>query len=250
MRLKAVHALDTSSFVEDAFETIKTQSYKPGYQKKSVAPSSKDSPSQRQQHRSGKADRTSAQNGNTVRSTSKKRQWEGGEERGGRDSHYNRGVGNDHRAMKQVRRGVYRSGFPDGGRGGRANAYQNKEMGSGIYPGQPNMQMPQMPGLPPNFPQLDPSNPIAAMMAMQAMGFPPMPAFPGPSMVSSALDDMLAIEPNAYQTSPQPQLSSVKRIKERCKDYDTKGFCALGSTCPYEHGTDRVVVPDQNDGRK
>ena len=92
--------------------------------------------------------------------------------------------------MKQVRRGGYQSGFHDGGRGGRSNGYLNKDLGSGVYPGQPSLQMPQMPGLPPNFPQLDPSNPIAAMMAMQAMGFPPMPAFPGPPMVSSILNIM------------------------------------------------------------
>jgi hypothetical protein len=29
----------------------------------------------------------------------------------------------------------------------------------------------------------------------------------------------------------------------RCFDYDTKGFCARGSTCPYEHGTNSVVMP-------
>ena len=91
-------------------------------------------------------------------------------------------MGNDHRAMKQVRRGGYRSGF-DGGRGARSNGYQNKDMNSGIYPGVSGMQMQQVPGIPPNFPQLDPSNPLAAMMAMQAMGFPPMPTFPGPPMV-------------------------------------------------------------------
>ena len=96
-------------------------------------------------------------------------------------------MGNDHRAMKQVRRGGYRSGFSDNGRGGRTNGYQNKDMNSSVYPGLSSLQMPQVPGLPPNFPQLDPSNPIAAMMAMQAMGFPPMPAFPGPSVVSSLI---------------------------------------------------------------
>ena len=152
--------------------------------------------------------------------------------------------------MKQVRRGGHRSGFPDGGRGGRSNGYQNKDIGPSVYPAQSSLQMPQMPGLPPNFPQLDPSNPLAAMMAMQAMGFPPMPTFPGPPMVSYTLSDMSIIEPHNYQTSPQAQFSPVNRIKERCKDYDTKGFCALGSTCPYEHGTDHIVVSDQNDGRK
>lgn len=29
----------------------------------------------------------------------------------------------------------------------------------------------------------------------------------------------------------------------RCFDYDTKGFCARGSTCPYEHGANAVNAP-------
>ena len=40
----------------------------------------------------------------------------------------------------------------------------------------------------------------------------------------------------------------MKRIGERCRDYDEKGFCALGSTCPYEHGTNPIIVPGEGDG--
>lgn len=30
--------------------------------------------------------------------------------------------------------------------------------------------------------------------------------------------------------------------KQRCKDYDEKGFCLLGENCPYDHGLDPLVV--------
>nr|NP_001071908.1 zinc finger protein [Ciona intestinalis]BAE93295.1 zinc finger protein [Ciona intestinalis] len=38
--------------------------------------------------------------------------------------------------------------------------------------------------------------------------------------------------------------SETKEKKERCWDYDQKGFCMKGDSCPYDHGTDAVVVDD------
>ncbi|RDD41079.1 RNA-binding protein 26 [Trichoplax sp. H2] len=34
------------------------------------------------------------------------------------------------------------------------------------------------------------------------------------------------------------------KIQQRCRDYDEKGFCVRGETCPYDHGNDAVVVED------
>ena len=55
--------------------------------------------------------------------------------------------------------------------------------------------------------------------------------------------------PDAVQytpTSTQPTAASgtVNAIekKQRCKDYDEKGFCLLGENCPYDHGADPLVV--------
>ena len=103
--------------------------------------------------------------------------------------------------------------------------------------------MPPMPVPPGGFPPLDPNNPLAAMMAMQAMGLPPLPGFPGlPSMGS----------PTAFSPvgghAPGRGGKPTAKTGERCKDYDTKGFCALGSSCPYEHGTDPIVIPGQSEG--
>ncbi|KAF9334242.1 hypothetical protein BG006_002491 [Podila minutissima] len=32
--------------------------------------------------------------------------------------------------------------------------------------------------------------------------------------------------------------------RQRCRDYDEKGFCMRGDLCPYDHGEDRIVVDD------
>ncbi|CAH2223749.1 RNA-binding 26 isoform X1 [Pelobates cultripes] len=34
--------------------------------------------------------------------------------------------------------------------------------------------------------------------------------------------------------------------KKRCRDYDEKGFCMRGDMCPFDHGSDPVVVEDVN----
>lgn len=34
--------------------------------------------------------------------------------------------------------------------------------------------------------------------------------------------------------------------KKRCRDYDEKGFCMRGDLCPFDHGSDPVVVEDVN----
>jgi hypothetical protein len=81
--------------------------------------------------------------------------------------------------------------------------------------------MPDMPPFKPSFgeiPPFDPSNPMAflamaAAFGVNLPGMPPMPSF------------------------------DLESSNTRCADYDTKGFCAAGSTCPYRH--DLEYDPDQ-----
>ncbi|OJD18972.1 hypothetical protein ACJ73_08676 [Blastomyces percursus] len=106
----------------------------------------------------------------------------------------------------------------------------------------------QIPPAPPPaaFPPFNPSDPIAAMMTLQAMGFsqipgmPPLPQLPTPAGVPGPN------QPSASGAacSPPPPPAS---IPQRCRDYDTQGFCVLGSTCPYQHGTDHLVAPARDD---
>lgn len=140
------------------------------------------------------------------------------------DSGLQYGGDQNSRSHKQPRRG---------GTGPRGNydnfsntrgGFQGRPSSTGLSPqGFPNM--PVMPSPPPGMPPLDPNNPMAALLAMQAMGFPVpgMPSFP-PS------------------TSPGSRPASTPR-KQRCKDYDQRGFCARGNTCMYEHGQDSIYVP-------
>ena len=34
--------------------------------------------------------------------------------------------------------------------------------------------------------------------------------------------------------------------KERCRDFDEKGYCLRGGLCPYDHGVDPVVVEESS----
>ncbi|EME86639.1 uncharacterized protein MYCFIDRAFT_77525 [Pseudocercospora fijiensis CIRAD86] len=95
-----------------------------------------------------------------------------------------------------------------GGRGGRQQF------------GQYSLPLPPTP--PPGMPAWDLNNPFASLQAMyQAMGMvlPPESAMPQPPSRSN-----------------------------RCRDYDKKGFCTRGATCPYEHGDHvNIITGDEYD---
>lgn len=145
---------------------------------------------------------------------------------------YQPGADMNGRAFKQPRRG----GIV--GRGGRGDSFgnfrgdqqhQNMPMNT---PGMPLSGFPNMPSIsspPPGMPPLDPNNPMATFLAMQAMGFPGMPPLPQGISPSS----------NAGPTSTFVQGQRPRR----CRDYDTKGFCARGNSCKFEHGNDSIYVP-------
>jgi RNA-binding protein 26 len=140
--------------------------------------------------------------------------------------------------MKQMRRGGRGSGQDGfGSRGGRGGFQEP------AYP-LPHAGSPPMPsgflGMPiaPAGLSFDPNDPMGAMMAMQAMGMPPLPGMaPLPHAGS----------PNSHpQFGVQTPPTLVRpRKRERCCDYDTQGYCARGDSCPYEHGTDRLIVPGE-----
>lgn len=135
------------------------------------------------------------------------------------------------RGAKMPRRG---GGMPRGSWTGRGGL----DIGSGrgaappmigapapTAPGQPPVAaLCGMPPIPPWMPP-NPNDPMAAFLAAQAAaawGFPPGA---GVKLVD--------------------QKKVVKKVGERCKDYDEKGFCMKGDMCPYEHGVDPIVVPGQ-----
>ncbi|QSZ33926.1 hypothetical protein DSL72_005505 [Monilinia vaccinii-corymbosi] len=161
---------------------------------------------------------------------SRKRAYDG---RGDGDSQMYMGGGDQNaRAYKQPRRG---------GGAGRGN-FDNFNNGRGGFQGHPqHMQMPNAPFMPgmPNMPDsptglpLDPNNPMAALLAMQqamsAMGLPLPQGIPG-------------FPPNGPPQN-RGSVGSIGQKKQRCRDYDQKGFCARGNTCLFEHGQDSIYIP-------
>ncbi|KAK7518056.1 CCCH zinc finger and RRM domain-containing protein [Phyllosticta citriasiana] len=171
---------------------------------------------------------------------SRKRAWgdrAGSEQRDVQDSHYGRGVGGD-RAIKQMRRGNYQGGAGRGGRlGGDVGIAGPPGLGQfSTPPAQNPSQMSHMPNPPPGLPQFNPNDPLSTMLAMQALGLA-APNIPGMPQLPTSFGQ--GAQQPGYPQPGQPPA----RTGQRCRDYDTKGFCALGSICPFEHGTDPIIVP-------
>ncbi|KAH7238850.1 hypothetical protein BKA59DRAFT_424233 [Fusarium tricinctum] len=109
----------------------------------------------------------------------------------------------DGRAQKQPRRG---------GRGGRGDDVRGGRSGGLMH------NLPQRPDMP-----FDPQV-MEAFLQMGSMGMP----YPGIS------------------NFPQQSFGGGRnqaRKRGRCRDFDTKGFCSRGSTCPYDHGNESIFVP-------
>jgi len=172
---------------------------------------------------------------------SRKRSHNDAQDYGGRgDSHYARGD----RQMKQMRRG---------GRGGRGDGFSSRGGRGGLQETRYQPPHAGSPPLPPGFSNtanmpvhqglsFDPNDPMAAIMALQAMGgLPPLPGMPSLPQAGS---------PNGHHHfgGPTSPMTAGSGRRERCRDYDMQGYCARGDSCPYEHGTDRLIAPGQ-DGR-
>ncbi|XP_044077464.1 RNA-binding protein 27 isoform X2 [Siniperca chuatsi] len=44
----------------------------------------------------------------------------------------------------------------------------------------------------------------------------------------------------------KPFINKGTSLKQRCRDYDEKGFCVRGDLCPFDHGNDPLIVDDVN----
>ncbi|KAI9789414.1 MAG: hypothetical protein M1816_006074 [Peltula sp. TS41687] len=247
----------TAKFVDDVLSALRSKSYLPGVQSAPPAsfdaldPSIRDShahPSSRSLDISGR--------GQPLRRKRSYNDRDPSPPKDGRDYAYGRGAGGE-RAFKQPRRGGPRNGRFDAP-GGRPNRLGMTTAGPGqdtsmpTLPGMAQSPTVPFPGLPPTPTGLpfDPTDPMAALMAMQAMtalglppplpllppGLPPFPQVPSPIGFAQQSNASLLADGK-----------STEKSSERCKDYDEKGFCALGGTCPYDHGADHIVVPEQGE---
>ena len=149
------------------------------------------------------------------------------------------------RGFKAPRRGGDRGGANTGRwtRGGAAMGAASPPVGVSLAFPNPTAATsgfgvpPAVSGLPAGFPW--PEDPMAALLAMQAWtgmaGFPPIPP-PG------ALVPKDAVVPSAGAGAQRKPVE--RKIGERCKDYDEKGYCMQGDMCPYEHGMDHIVIAE------
>ena len=233
----------TAQFVDEVFFAARNKTYLPSYKPPQQpippsAPASLDPPTG-----PAVAAGNSRSHGdfNSIRSDpSRKRGYLDRDAPNGQDPHYGRGMGGD-RGTKQLRRGG-RVGNHTPGRGGRP-----MEINLGPHLQVPNI--PQMPTPPAGFPPLDPNNPLAAIMTMQALGMPPlpsnMPQLPHAGSPTYFQQHSPSFPRPASQGSSPSNGLPTKKLRQRCSDYDTRGYCAMGSQCPYEHGQDHIVVAGQ-----
>uniref|UniRef100_A0A8C5C4Y5 RNA binding motif protein 27 n=1 Tax=Gadus morhua TaxID=8049 RepID=A0A8C5C4Y5_GADMO len=98
--------------------------------------------------------------------------------------------------------------------------------------------------LPPLLPLPTPQHPFSSV----APGGPG-PGGPAPApahLPDSTTDSWSSYYNSQRQDGGKPFSSNSKgaALKQRCRDYDEKGFCVRGDLCPYDHGNDPLVVDD------
>lgn len=64
-----------------------------------------------------------------------------------------------------------------------------------------------------------------------------------PGMTNGCLDPL---HPLNLQGALHPSINSVNvgMPRQRCRDFEERGFCLRGDMCPMEHGMNRIVVED------
>ena len=227
--------LDTPSFVDELFAATQSKSYLPGYIPPQPVITSSPSFSQ---PTSPTAPYPHDGTPNGTHGLSRKRSYN---ESIGSGENRDPGYGRGERYTKQMRRG---GGGRDSisGRGGRGN-YQPSHFGHAV----PSPAPPGLPALPfpPPPPGMNLDDSLAMMQAMQAIGLPPLPGLPPfPQPASGSPPPFPASGGfNSSMSSPPGK----HKINSRCRDYDTKGYCTRGNTCPFQHGNE-MIVPDQGKG--
>ena len=88
-----------------------------------------------------------------------------------------------------------------------------------------------------------------AAVAAAAIGGWPMLPFPMPVSKSQLPPLNTSVQGKRRLSNSSDSKKVAKRLGQRCKDYDEKGYCMQGDACPYEHGQDHLVVAaDEDEG--
>ncbi|KAI7503795.1 hypothetical protein KC347_g8498 [Hortaea werneckii] len=201
---------NTESFINNAFHAIATKNYDPSSQALKPAATSYLPPG----HTTSEPPKRRSDNrkrslyGEDVTDPHDGQRWR--HEEGGRPAKQAKRGGRNHEKSRG------KSYLPSGQHYANSASYMPSQ--------QQTLQQPPMPGPLPGMQPFDPNDPMGSIIAMgQLMGLP-LPPFP----------------------SEQP-LPTQAGNSQRCRDYDIKGFCSRGVSCPYEHGENPYVVPQQLD---
>lgn len=201
---------DPAAFVRDVFHAIQYRTYLPGAAP--IAPPAQGLPYDDVPANSHQA-AMPAQNGSRKRTN---------EDRGDLD-------------MQEGRREYHANGFKQArrGRGGRGGRFDNtagfpRGGPTGGFPGgatgfQAHQQQPQLgegSSLSGGAPAFDPSSMEAFFQA-----FMPLQTISG------------------YQQQGQSRNAAQSGRRQICRDYETKGYCARGNSCRFEHPTDSIFMP-------
>ncbi|ROT38643.1 hypothetical protein SODALDRAFT_167470 [Sodiomyces alkalinus F11] len=127
------------------------------------------------------------------------------------------------RAFKQPRRGgAFGRGIPATDANGSQNYDPRNVFPTNAFPSQ--------------LPPIDPTqvNPFNTLPTTPAYGLPQQPP-PFPS----------GPQPRPPYGAPQ----TSRRRRQRCRDFDTKGFCARGNSCQFDHGMGPIYLPSDPVGR-
>lgn len=95
---------------------------------------------------------------------------------------------------------------------------------------------------PPPHPSLFMGTPMPSSGSAQNGSWGPYGFMPG--MPNGMLDPM---HPHGMQGPIQPAMSPLIDLgmpRQRCRDFEERGFCLRGDMCPMEHGVNRIVVED------
>ncbi|KAF6986562.1 hypothetical protein CFC21_004300 [Triticum aestivum] len=92
---------------------------------------------------------------------------------------------------------------------------------------------------PPTHPNLFMGPPLPSGGGAQNGPWGPYGFMPG--MPNGMMDP---IHPLGMQGPIQPPLIDLGMPRQRCRDFEERGFCLRGDMCPMEHGVNRIVVED------
>ncbi|XP_045894908.1 RNA-binding protein 27 isoform X3 [Micropterus dolomieu] len=112
---------------------------------------------------------------------------------------------------------------------------------------QQQQQQQQQQHPPPLLPLPTPPHPFSSSSSAGVSGAGGVPIATAAHLPDSTTDSWSGYYGTQRQDGvAKPFINKVASLKQRCRDYDEKGFCVRGDLCPFDHGNDPLIVDDVN----